>query len=63
MESEFYLELIAKELSGEISEIEKSLLYEWTHKVKNRGLLLSPLLRLYLNMGNKKMVVQPVKRR
>ena len=54
MESEFYLELIAKELSGEISETEKSNLLNWINNAKNKAMLSSPLIHLYLTIGAKK---------
>ena len=57
MESEFYLELIAKELSGEISETEKSSLLEWIKRRKEMGVLSSPLLNLYLTIGTRKNLV------
>ena len=50
---EFYLELIAKELNGDISEAEKSVLYQWVTKLKdNRSIFSSPLLCLYLGFVN-----------
>ncbi len=49
---DFYLELIAKELSGEISELEKSSLRQWIIKIKdNRQMLSSPLLSLYFGIA------------
>lgn len=47
---EFYLELIAKELSGEISESEKTNLRQWISQMKGYKVLTSPLLHLYLGM-------------
>jgi len=46
---EFYLDLIAKELSGDISGIEKRKLRQWLKSIKETGqILASPLLSLYL---------------
>ena len=52
---EFYLELIAKELSGEISENEQYNLRQWMTKMReNNQTLVSPLLGLYQGIVGKK---------
>ena len=49
MEEEFYLDLIAKELNGDISGTEKRSLKQWLKDINESGqILASPLLSLYL---------------
>jgi hypothetical protein len=51
---EFYLELIAKQLSGEISEKEQSSLQQWMKKMKEHNqTMVSPLLGLYQGIVGK----------
>ncbi|HVD98168.1 MAG TPA: hypothetical protein VNB90_08170 [Cytophagaceae bacterium] len=50
IDEELYLALIAKELSGEISETERTNLQQWIRQMKGYRILSSPLFHLYLGL-------------
>jgi hypothetical protein len=50
---DFYFEMIAKELNGEISEKEKSLLHEWVNKAEGNRAIYEQSIKNWKNTAVK----------